>query len=304
MNRKQFIGRSGLIAGAAVVAPVLLSNTFSRPMSRIGLTTYVFRNRFKSTNKNLGESTLSLLQVPEYFAERFGIHKVEFFSQHFDSLETPYLMDLKKALRKTRSQLVNIQVDTPGFDISDPLEDKRNGGIERLKQWIDAAAVLGSEMVRASRMTKSFEQAVISVRELTRYAASKNIIFLVENHGDMFTDPELHVSIAKELDPEPNFGLIADFGNYPDGSDYLANLKMIAPYCGLVSAKTKEFNSTYQHLSYDFEACVKTMEQAGYKGIYSIEHSLPPGNYRFDPAAYDFERITDLMIKAIVNNLG
>lgn len=305
MNRRNFILKSGMFAGVCLTGPmVFAAKRKAKPMDRIGLTTYVFRNRFVSTNKGVIKDELKLRDIPAFFTKRFGIHNVEFFSLHFESLEKDYLKELKGALKENKCKLINIQVDTPGADISDPDSTRREPGIKRLKEWIDAGSYLGAESIRASRMTKSLDIAIESVKLLTEYAAKKKVQLLVENHGDMFTNPEYHVSIANELQTYRNFGLIADFGNYPASTDYLAALKMISPFAKLVSAKTKEFDKNYKHLSYDFEKCVRVMEETGYTGIYSLEHAISPGDYAFSPDNYDYEKITDWMIERVKANLN
>ena len=42
------------------------------------------------------------------------------------------------------------------------------------------------------------------------------------------SEPDKHVQVAEEVKSE-NFGLLADFGNYPDSIDKYEALKMIAP---------------------------------------------------------------------------
>ncbi|MCX7887476.1 MAG: hypothetical protein N3B01_09530, partial [Verrucomicrobiae bacterium] len=67
---------------------------------------------------------------------------------------------------------------------------------------------------------------------------------------------------------------LPDFGNMPAGfttEQRVAFLNQILPYAFLISAKGMEFDADYRHTSYDVAACVRAAEQAGYKGIYSIE---------------------------------
>ena len=84
-------------------------------MNRIGMGTVLFRNRFKQTRpKELNTPTpeLTLLEVPQFYRDRFKVNQVEFWSYHFESLEPAYLEQLKNKLRAAESTLVNIQVDT------------------------------------------------------------------------------------------------------------------------------------------------------------------------------------------------
>ncbi len=297
MKRRKFIQNSGVAAGALLVAPSFFTACSGKdPMSRIGLTTVVFRNRFLSTNPDASGDLLTLEMVPEYFQDRFGIYQPEFWSEHFESRDPSYLKDLKKALDKSHSTLINIQVDTPGKDMSDPETGKSGLAVEEIKEWIDVGAFLGSKMIRGSFMQHSLDEGIKSTRELVKYAASKGIIFLSENHFDLMSFPENHVKVAQEVD-DKNFGLLADFGNYPESTDKYKALEMIAPYTRLVSAKTHGFDENYEHIGFDFDKCVRIMEEGGFKGIYSLEqweNGLPD---------YDFERIVDWMISHVKANV-
>jgi sugar phosphate isomerase/epimerase len=265
-------------------------------MSRIGLTTVVFRNRFTTTNPDATGNLLSLEQVPEYFRDRFGIYQPEFWSEHFESREPSYLKELKQALNSNRCRLLNIQADTPGKDISNPENGNSRLAVEEIKEWIDVGAFLGAKMVRGSFMEHSLEEGIKSTRELVTYAAGEGITLLCENHFDLMSVPENHVRVAREVGSK-NFGLLADFGNYPETIDRFEALEMIAPYTLLVSAKTHAFDDHYEHTGFDFTRCIRIMEEGGFRGVYSLEQwedGLPD---------YDFERIVDWMISQVKENI-
>lgn len=296
MKRRHFLRTSGMASGALLASPSLLSGySLSDPMARIGLTTVVFRNRFLSTNPDASGNLLTLNMIPEYFQDRFGIYQPEFWSKHFESRETSYLKDLKKALDKAHCSLINIQADTPS-DMSDP--DKGNSAlaVEEIKEWIDVGALLGAKMVRGGIMRHSMEEGIKSARLLAAYAASKGITFLVENHFDLMSEPEKHLRVAKEVNSS-HFGLLADFGNYPESTDKYKALEMIAPYTRLVSAKTHAFDENYEHTGFEFDRCVRIMEQGGFTGIYSLEQ------WEEGLRDYDFERIVDWMKIHVKANL-
>ena len=297
MKRRKFIQNSGVAAGAMLAAPSFFTACSANDsMSRIGLTTVVFRNRFLSTNPDASGDLLTLETIPEYFQDRFGIYQPEFWSEHFESTEPLYLKELKKALDKSHSSLINIQVDTPGKDMSDPETGKSDLAVKEIKEWIDVGSSLGAKMIRGSFMQHSLDEGIKSTRVLVKYAASKGITFLSENHFDLMSFPENHVKVAQEVD-DKNFGLLADFGNYPESTDKYKALEMIAPYTRLVSAKTHAFDENYEHIGFDFDKCVRIMEEGGFKGIYSLEqweNGLPD---------YDFEKIVDWMIGHVKANV-
>ena len=294
MDRRYFI-KTTTITGTGIAAfpTVIMKPVVTKKMVRIGLTTVVFRDRFKATlpkNTTL-RNELKLTDIPGFFADRFGIHNVELWSQHFESQSPIYLSDIRKNLKKYKSSLIDIQVDTKN-DLSNPDEEIRRKGILEMKDWVDVGKALDTKFIRISPMKKSYEKSVESIKEINEYAKGKGIIALVENHNDMYSKVENHLKMRKEIS-DRNLGLLADFGNYPDDIDQYDALKQIAPYTKLISAKTKDFNETMEHISYDFGKCVDLFEKANYKGIYSLEQWGKP-----DPA-YDYEKITDWMIEQV-----
>jgi sugar phosphate isomerase/epimerase len=297
MKRRHFIQRSGVAAGAILAAPSFFTACSSKDsMARIGLTTVTFRTHFLSTNPAASGDVLSLEKIPEFFRDRFGIYQPEFWSEHFESREPSYLKELKKALDKSHSTLINIQVDTPGKDMSDPENGNSALAVEEIKEWIDVGAFLGSKMVRGSFMQHSVEEGIKSTQELVKYAKSKGITLLSENHYDLMSVPENHLRVAQEVGKD-HFGLLADFGNYPEPIDMFEALEMIAPYVRLVSAKTHGYDENYEHIGFDFDRCIRIMEKGGFKGIYSLEQ------WENDLPEYDYEKIVDWMIEHVKANL-
>lgn len=298
MKRRHFIQRTGVAAGAMLAAPSIFSACAgSDPMARIGLTTVTFRKHFLQTNPEASGNVLSLEKVPEFFRDRFGIYQCEFWSEHFESREASYLKDLKAALDKNNCTLINIQADTPGKDISNPEDGNSALAVQEIKEWIDVGAALGSKMVRGSFMQHSLEEGIKSTRELVKYAKSKGITLLCENHFDLMSIPENHLRVAQEVGKD-HFGLLADFGNYPESIDKYAALDLIAPHTLLVSAKSHAYDENYEHTGFDFDRCVRIMEEGGFTGIYSLEQwedGLPD---------YDYELIVDWMSKHVRANLG
>jgi len=267
------------------------------PMARIGLTTVVFRTRFLSTNPDASDDLLTLDKIPEFYQDRFGIYQCEFWSEHFESRSPSYLKDLKASLDLNHCTLINIQADTPGSDMSNPETSNAALAIQDIMEWIDVGAALGSKMVRGSFMQYSLEMGIKSMKKLVKYAKSKGITLLCENHFDLMSIPENHVKVAQEIGKD-HFGLLADFGNYPESTNKYKALEMIAPYTQLVSAKTHGYDENYEHTDFDFDRCVRIMEEGGYSGIYSLEqweNGLPD---------YDYEKIVDWMIEHVKTNIG
>lgn len=291
MQRRKFLTSALSSSISMALFPnIIIGGTKNNGMDRIGLTTVVFRNRFRSTvpEGTALKNELTLAEIPTYFADRFGIHNVELWSRHFEAKSKGYLNDINKQLKKSASNVIDIQVDTK-HDLSDSDEGKREKALAEMKEWIDVGALLNTRFIRISPMKKSYSQAVKSVREITLYSKRKGITALVENHFDMFSVVENHINIRKDI-TDSKFGLLADFGNYPNDVNKYKALERIAPFTKLISAKTKDFSNQMKHTSYDFGKCVSIFENSGYTGIYSLEQWAKPN------PGYDYEKITDWMI--------
>jgi sugar phosphate isomerase/epimerase len=301
MNRRTFIFKtSGLVISACVIPSLGLAAGSNR-LDRIGMGTVLFRNRFQQTKPKdvktrAGE--LTLVDVPQYYRDRFAIKHVEFWSYHFESLETDYLQTLKQKLALAGSNLVNIQVDT-NYNLASADEAKRRESIAHVKPWIDAAAFLGSKAIRINPGNGPVERSIESMREVNAYAKSKQLPLLTENHFGIEMDPEIHLRIRNEAGPE-NFHTLPDFGNYSDEVRYAA-LEKILPYAHLISAKAAEFKETngeLEHISYDFDRCVRMAERSGFRGVYAVEQWT-----RSNPNI-DYERVGDWLIQHVKANIA
>lgn len=265
---------------------------------RVGLGTVSLRNRFEQT-KPAGavlQNPLTLLDVPAYYRQRFAVRRLEFWSKHFESLEPAYLQQLRKRIKHAGAQLINIQVDE-NYDLANTDEAKRQQGLELVRKWIDAAALLGTRAIRINpgRTGGSVEQSIASMREVNRYCQSKRLPLLTENHFGIEMDPDIHLRIREGAGPR-NVYTLPDFGNYPPESMW-ESLAKILPYAYVVSAKAVDFDAQGTHLSYDFDRCLRMCEDAGFKGIYLVEQ------WSRKDQPIDAEKIADWMLARTRNFL-
>ncbi len=296
MLRRDFLFSTGLALTVGLTTRSF-AHTPLKHGQRLAMGTVIFRHRFAQTRSanlpNPGPA-LTLLDVPEYYHQRFGLNQVEFWSYHFDSLEPAYLARLRAALDTAGSRLINIQIDTDyNLAAADPA--RRTESIVEVKRWIDAAVVLGSPCVRANPGRGPIENAIASMREINTYAADHGIVLLNENHFGIEMDPDVHLRIREAAGPE-NLYTLPDFGNYSDEARFAA-LEKILPYAYLISAKAVRFDADFMHQPYDFDRCVRMSEAAGFQGIYSVE--------QWDRTDHDmdYERVADWLLYHVSSNL-
>lgn len=297
MNRRSFVLNSSGLLFSIWTAP-FNSLAFADKMDRIGMSTVIFRYRFRQTKPKEVEmkNELKLLQVPEYYRDRFKLRNLEFWSNHFESLDESYLKELKNNVRKSKARLMNIQVDS-SYNLASNEDGQRAQSMAEVKRWVDAAAYLGSKCVRVNpgSANGSVEKSIQSLKEVNQYAKSKKLVLLTENHFGIEMNTDVHLRILKEAGPD-NIYTLPDFGNYPKSTMY-QSLEKIMPYAYMISAKGDQFNTSIEHVSYDFDKCVQLAEQMGFKGVYSVEQ----WSGRFIDINY--EKVADWLIEHVKQNI-
>jgi len=242
--------------------------------------------------------------VPAFFAEELGVHNVELWSRHFEQTSLKYCHKIRAAATKVGSKIVNIQLDEPGYNLSQSDPEKRKKSIELVKQWMDRAAACGATSLRAntggSRKEK-FNVAVTgdSYSQLAEHGRKIGVKILTENHGGYSSDPENIVSIIKTVNSRW-CRTLPDFGNMPTNFTQQQRdefLKKLYPYAHLISAKGMYFDEQVNHTSYDIGACVRAAEVSGFKGLYSAEQWSPK------PIPTDAVSATKSIIREIVQNI-
>lgn len=298
MQRRNFLMRTGAILITATAAKSRAVS--ARPVSgRIGMGTVTFRNRFPQTRPKSAPALvnpLALQDIPAYYRERFQIRNLEFWSHHFASLDKPYLLEVREKVRAAGSRLINVQVDA-AYDLANTNEDERQRSLATVRQWIDAAALLGSRAVRINpgRPGGSVEQSIASLQEVNRYCIAKGLPLLTENHFGLEMDPDVHLRIREGAGPRNVFTL-PDFGNYPVESMW-ESLAKILPHAYVISAKAVDFDEQGAHTSYDFDRCVRMCERAGFKGIYLVEQ------WSRREQSLDDEKIADWLLARVRANI-
>jgi sugar phosphate isomerase/epimerase len=265
MNRRSFIQTASFLPTLTLISQTAVPD----PMDRIAMSTVNFRRRFVQTAKNnvpVGQP-LTLLDIPSYFRQRFGLKNLEFWSRHFVSTEPAYLRELKRAIDQSKSRLVNIQMDER-YQIGDPDPVKRKESLDLALRWVEVAKTLGSECIRINPGKGELGAVIESYKVINEAARKHKIVLLVENHFGIEMDPDVHLKIVDELGQ--NAYTLPDFGNYTDDVRFDA-LKKLMLRAYMVSAKTTDFDGTLNHTSYDFDRCMKIAAESGFQGIYSVE---------------------------------
>lgn len=294
MTRRTFSKIVGVSCSRAVISARSVS-----PMDRVAMTTSTFGAWFDQTRTKDQQParTITLLEIPEFYADRFKCHNLEFWNKHFESQTPAYIAELKRKIRAANSKLIGIQIDGP-YELGSPDEASRRKSIDFVKTWIDTAAAVGARAARANTGNGSPDGCIESYRDLSRYAKGKKVLLLTENHGGISLNIDVLLRILRGVGGG-NFQLEPDFGNFLNAETRYSDLQRILPYAKhVISAKATEIGEDGSHVQFDFNKCMKISEAAGFPGYYSAEYWAPKAKRT------DYETIADWMIQHVLAGLS
>lgn len=189
---------------------------------------------------------------------------------------------------------------TFGADLLSGSEGDIHHEIERVKEMVDIAVILGAKVIRHDATTgdgRSFDSILPfladACHEITIYAASKGVRTTVENHGFFCQDSDRMEKLYNAVNHE-NFGLLLDMGNFlcADEAPEKA-FGRLAPYAFYAHAKDFHMKSAMLpdpgegffktrsgnylrgaivgHGDVPVLHCIKALKNARYDGYISIE---------------------------------
>jgi sugar phosphate isomerase/epimerase len=247
-----------------------------------------------------GQPTMSLLEFPRLVRERLGLDAVEICQFHLPERSDAYVAQLREALREAEVTVVNMPIDAG--NISDPNAPYREEDLREIEEWMRVAAALGSRMVRVNagnpmaRETVPLEVTIASYRRLSGVAVGLGLRLLVENHGGFSSDPDVLVRLLTGVGSDRLQALL-DIGNFEpllsahmarwQGREAPAHLDLeplytaigrVAPYAGMVHAKTFDFDAAGEPTELDVRRALRVVRDAGYRGPISLEYEGTTGD--------------------------
>jgi sugar phosphate isomerase/epimerase len=207
------------------------------------------------------------------------------------STDPAYLAQLKSAITAAGTHATNMPIDVGNISVAN--DQYREDDLREIESWIDIAAGLGCTMVRVNAsapMSKEplgpLDVTIASYRRLAGYAAQRGLTMLVENHGGITEDPQVILEILKGVGID-KIKACVDVGNFPpvmgaqmrglkpgeyDPTPLYDAVAAIAPYAGILHAKTMSFDEQGNHLGWDVVRALRIVRDAGFHGDVSIEY--------------------------------
>jgi hypothetical protein len=285
MKRREFLVGAAAAAGLVSSRKGWAQARDEAKLRRVAIMSLCFNSILKSPSQpDAPARTLDVMDLGQMLADRYGVHNVEMQHAHFPSTEAAYLKDFRERLAKTQSQVTNINLEFGPQNISAADPALRQQAIDRTKEWIDHAVVLGCPriMINQGQPTQENKEiAIATLKAMGDYGKSKNIKVAMENRGGGGG----RQSAAAPVNPAPpanpavpaawvllveiikGSGTWAncDIGNFPDQETQHAGIRAMFPLTdGNCHVKLNPAR-------YDLPAALAVVKQLGYTGLYSIE---------------------------------
>ncbi|HNR31298.1 MAG TPA: TIM barrel protein [Candidatus Hydrogenedentes bacterium] len=280
-SRRDFLRTVSAGAAAAALGGALPA--FAQAPKR----TFGISLAFWSLHRTVGkkEGQVSALDVPKMAREEFGIDAVELVNHMLASDEKPYLDEFARNAAAANTKILLIMVDGQG-DVGSRSENIRGRCVENHKKWIDIAADFGCHSIRmnwggapkefltnAEELQAFIERSVPGFQSLCVYGETKNVNILLENHWGPSSYPDIVERLIAAID-HPRFGMLPDFGNFPEDVDRYDAIDRLMKHAKAVSAKCYDFDdATGEETTMDFPRILDVVcDKHGYDGYIGIEY--------------------------------
>ena len=283
-TNKTVINRRDLLrsAAAALLPAVLVrggeQSSTGGKLERLACNSWPFRAYFDTPEMHEYRKPeyplLTQADFPEFLANQFHIHNVEFLPQHFADTDAATIATVKAGLKKANSRCCNLMgVEIPGGAFERNAD--RQALAKEADRWAGVAAALGSPSITVALNGKGSVDPSVAAHNVTPYAeaAQRHGVKLLFHNDDMRTESaEVLVSVIKQVG-RFHAGTCPDFGNFATKSAEFAldQLRMLAPYASNVCHAKDGIASDGKFYRDDFAASMRVMRDAGFKGLYSLE---------------------------------
>jgi sugar phosphate isomerase/epimerase len=259
------------------------------PRDRIAIASYPFRAYIESaanSDRDRNLPGMDLTEFPSHVVSKFNIHNLEPHSRHFRSLEPKYLARFQEALEKTHSKIVDIAVSA-NDSFYDADRSGRQKAVEFAKTWVNVAVAIGSPSIRthilsAKNSSPNLQRTAESLREVTDYAAQKNVVINLENDDLLSEDAFFIVKVIEAVD-HPYLRALPDFCNSMLAGDpefdYRALQAMFRHAFCICHIKDSEVDDRGKMFKIDMQKSFAILKASGFRGYCSMEFDAPEEPY-------------------------
>jgi hypothetical protein len=303
MERREFLVNAAAgVAAAAGFSPTgraQAARANQDKLNRIAIMTLNFSNMLKLPGQAPSEQRIyEVFDIPQMYADTYGVHQIEFQHSHIVSTEPSYLKELRSVIEKSKSRMTQINLEFGGMNISAADPAMRLQALDLTKRWVEHSLLLGRPnlMINQGQLNRQNKQyAVETLRIMSDYGKSKGVKISVETRGGgggrgRAAAPGAAGAAPAPAGPPPErpwmllTEVIRESGAYanPDMGGIGAADQAELHAC-LKAQHPMTSGSTHTRVSqvWDLATCVKFLQnELGYKGLYTIEVNGHEGTKR------------------------
>jgi sugar phosphate isomerase/epimerase len=256
---------------------------------RISVASYPFRD-FIAGHDDPASGSSHKMELKDFAAHvmaKFNINKIEPWSNHFRSLDSTYLEEIRVAVKRAGAAIVDIAADG-GHSPYAAAEDERELAVAFGQKWIDVAAAVGSPSVRtnipnAKDAAPNVERTAASLRLVAEYGAAKKVVVNLENDNPVSEDPSFITQLVDKVN-SPWLRALPDFANtLATGREehaYAGIDAMFARAYNICHVKAMESNDAGKVFHVDMARTFGILKSHEYKGYCSMEWDSPGDPYQ------------------------
>ena len=267
---------TGSLAAAAATVTTARGATGGEVKRRAGSRIKIGLNAF-SFNKPLLAGKMTIPDVIDYCAQQ-QLDGVDLTGYYFPGYPNVPSDDFIYAVKRA-AFLNGVTITGTGvrndFALADP--SSRRGHIQLVKDWVDVAAKLGSDMVRVfsgKELPKgyTFDQVlswmVPAFQECAEYGAKRGVLIGLQHHDDYLKTADETIRVVN-LVKSDWFSVILDVGSLRQGDPY-AEIEKLLPYASNWQIKEHVWYGT-KKVEIDLPRIRKIIDKIGYRGFTPIE---------------------------------
>ena len=197
--------------------------------------------------------------------------------------DRPWLRDFKTLAANEGVEFGVLMCDETGKLGATERAD-RSDSVAKHAEWMETAVELGCPFIRVNpygdgNYLEQCQRCSESLHRLGEMSASFGLEILVENHGHPGGNGAW-MAMLMQMTGHPRVGIYADFDNFFMGGwglvperryDRLQGMLDLAPYTKAVSAKSHDFGDDGKETKIDFNQCLRTVLDKGFRGLVCAE---------------------------------
>jgi sugar phosphate isomerase/epimerase len=267
-------------AAASLAAPAAFAQAPQASKARVirqpGAAVRLALNAY-SFNQPLRDKSMDWNGVVDYCAQH-GIYALDATGYYFDTYPKAPAPATIHALKR-RAFLNGVTFCGTGvrndFAVTDSAARTRD--ITMVKEWIEAASLMGASVIRVfsggkvadgSTFDKTLEWMIPAFQECAAHGARHGVIVGLQNHNDFAKTAAETIRITEAVNSEW-FGVILDVGSLRQADPY-DEIARLLPYAVSWQLKESVFYGT-KELPTDLARVKAIIDKGGYRGVLPIE---------------------------------